>query len=199
MNGPLLVHICGSRVAQVNSAARQIDTSPDGRQQPRTHLFVVATLYADGGSTPVHIRNMSSSGALVEGLVLPEVGCRMALRRGPLEAAGYIAWRVDRRAGVRFDAPAFVHDWMSRLVSSCQEQVDAKVSAIKANGATAAPTGSVAAPIESELMRLRADLADMGSALVGDAIVVATHPEIQTIDISLQRIDRILSRLRAGG
>lgn len=179
--------------------ARQIDPGPDGRQQPRTHLFVMATLYADGGSTPVHIRNMSPSGALVEAATLPDVGCRIALRRGPLEAAGHIAWRVDRRAGVKFDSPACVPDWMSRQMSSCQERVDVKVAAIKASGTSPPSSGSAPAPIDYELMQLRADLADMGSALVADAIVAATHPEIQAIDISLQRIDRILKRLRGGG
>lgn len=188
-----------ARIRDVNIVARQIDPSPEGRQQPRTHLFVVATLYGDGGSTPVHIRNMSLTGALVEAAALPGVGCRIALRRGPLEATGHIAWRVDRRAGVRFDAAVCIADWMSRHVSPCQERVDVAVAAIKTNGVPKPSTGSAPAPIEAELMQLRADLADMGSALIADVIVAATHPEIQAIDISLQRIDRMLKRLRGGG
>ena len=45
---------------------------------------------------------------------------------------------------------------------------------------------------------LRAELAQLESALTEDTALVAAHPEIQTIDISLQRVDRVLKRLRAG-
>jgi hypothetical protein len=52
-------------------------------------------------------------------------------------------------------------------------------------------------PLEVELGQLRAELAELESALLADVILVATHPEIQTLDISVQRIDRILTSLRA--
>lgn len=186
----------------MTQAHHQIDPAPEGRQQSRTHLFVAATLYADNESTPVTIRNMSQSGALIEGAALPEVGERIRLKRGHLYANGSIAWRVERKAGLRLDAAVHVADWMSRQVSAGQERVDALMSIVKSD---ASPSGAKYANVnsrlsmEGELCQLRLELAELEKALLNDVIVVATHPEIQTIDISIQRIDRILGRLGARG
>ncbi len=186
----------------VHQAAQQIDPASEGRHQTRTHLFVAATIYADSGSTPVKIRNMSQSGVLIEGAVLPDVGERITLKRGRLHATGWITWRVERKAGVRLEAAVHVADWMARQVSSEQERIDALLSIVRNDkpGASGTPAGtSAAASIEAELAQLRAELGALENALLGDVIVVATHPEIQTFDISLQRIDRILKQLHAGG
>lgn len=186
----------------MNSVAAHISPSPEDRQHPRTHLFVAATLYADSGSTPVHIRNMSQSGAMIEGAVLPDVGERIALKRGQLHAAGSIAWRVERRAGVKLETAIYVSDWMARLGSAGQERVDtlvalARSDAPKGSATPAAGGGTVS--IEAELALLRTELTELENVLIGDAIVVATHPEIQVIDISVQRIDRIARLLRTRG
>lgn len=186
----------------VNQAARQIDAVHDGRHQTRTHLFVAATLYADAGSTPVTIRNMSHSGALIEGIALPDVGERIRLKRGQLQAAGAIAWRVDRKAGVRLEASVHVPDWMSRQLHAGQERVDELVSIVRNHGPKAAAVPVAATPqlsVEGELHQLRLELGELEAALLKDVVVVATHPEIQTIDIALQRVDRILKGLRARG
>ena len=183
----------------MNCAVTPIVPPEDGRHQPRTHLFVAATLYVGGGPTPVHIRNMSPSGALIEAADLPDVGSRIALKRGPLHATGHVAWRVDRRAGVTLDAPICVPDWMSRQVNPGQDGVDAMVTEYKVSGAAVPAAAQGQSTIEGELLKLRADLAQMGNALIADTIVAATHPEIQAIDIGLQRIDRMLARLRDGG
>lgn len=186
----------------MNQAARQIDPTPEGRRQARTHLFVAATLCADAGSSPVHIRNMSQSGALVEAAVLPEVGEKVRLKRGQLHATGSIVWRTGRKAGLRLDAAVHVADWMSRQVSAGQERVDALVSIVR-NNASAAATMAAEGPdrtsIEAELNQLRVELVALENALTEDVIVIATHPEIQTLDISVQRIDRILKRLGSEG
>ena len=186
----------------VTYAARQIDAAPDGQRLPRTHLFVAATLYADGCSSPVNIRNMSKAGALIEGAVIPDVGDRMMLKRGPLEATGVIAWRAGRRAGVRLAAAICVADWMARLANSGQERVDALVAIVR-NEPTAtgvvALSASETRSIEAELGLLRCELAGIESSLLDDPLVVANHPEIQALDVAMQRIDRMVKRLRAGG
>jgi hypothetical protein len=186
----------------VNQAAGQVDLPHEGRQQVRTHLFVAATLYADAGSAPVTIRNMSPSGALVEGTVLPDVGERIDLKRGQLRAAGWIAWRVERKAGVRLEARVHVPDWMTRQVNTGQEQVDALMSMVRNHG-PAAPAAAGRATgqlsMEAELLQLRLELGELEAALLKDVVVIATHPEIQTLDISAQRIDRVLKALRARG
>ncbi len=163
---------------------------------------MAATLYADGASTPVHIRNMSQSGALIEGSVLPDVGVRVALKRGQLQAIGCIAWRVERKAGVKLEAAVHVSDWMSRQGSNGQERVDALLSIVRSdapNDSGAPAVASAAVSIETELALLRTELIGLGSGLTSDAILVATHPEIQAIDICVQRIDRMLLALHGRG
>jgi PilZ domain-containing protein len=186
----------------MNSAAQQIDPTPDGRQQPRTHLFVAATLYADRGSIPVNIRNMSLTGALVEADDLPDVGTRVSLSRAQLHAIGSVAWRAGRRAGLKFEAAVCVPDWMARQGTAGQQRVDGLLAIIRSEAPHAAAEADEATrptSIQAELGQLRAELVEMERALIADVILVATHPEIQTFDISLQRIDRILARLRSEG
>lgn len=190
-------HLPG-RSGQVNNIAHQLPHH-EGRQEPRTHLFVAATLYSDTGSAPVHIRNMSPSGALIEAGLLPEPGSRISLRRGQLHATGLIAWRSERRAGLRLDAIIDVPEWMSRGGSAGQQRVDAIVASCrgKPGRVTSLATAPLPVSIEVELALLRAELAELENALTEDAALVAAHPEIQTIDISLQRVERVLKRLRA--
>lgn len=163
---------------------------------------MAATLYAGGGSSPVNIRNMSPTGALIEGAVIPDVGNRMMLKRGPLQATGVIAWHSGRRAGVRLDAAIRVADWMARLANTGQERVDALVAIVRneppATGAVAVSAAETLS-IEAELGLLRSELTALENAMLDDPAAVAAHPEIQTLDIAVQRIDRIVKRLRAGG
>ena len=160
---------------------------------------MVATLYTGEGATPVHIRNMSHSGALIEGAALPDVGERIKLKRGQLQAIGWIAWRAGCRAGVRLGGAVDVQDWMSRQISAGQERVDAMVSIARGEASAGRPVSPVPAvrlSIEAELCQLRLELAALEADLLKDVIMVATHPEIQTIDVSVQRIGRILEGLR---
>jgi hypothetical protein len=161
-------------------------------------LFVSAVLYSDAGSEPVHIRNMSPSGALIEAPLLPSPGSRIFLKRGSLQVGGRIAWQVNRRAGLAFDRMVLAADWMARLASSGQDRVDEIIANIKAGSPHHSAVPSNDAPgtlIEDEMAMIRADLVALSESLIGDAIVAATHPEIQTLDITLQRIDRILLKL----
>ena len=180
----------------------QIDPASDGRRLPRTHLFVAATLYSDAGSMPVHIRNMSRTGALIEGTALPGPDSDILLRRGQLQASGKVAWRIENRAGVKLDSSVHVSDWMARKGSASQQRLDTLVAIVRneSPGMIDLDAGGIDRnSIKAELCQLRTDLAELEAALVKDVILVATHPEIQTFDISLQRIDRMLKRLCSGG
>jgi len=185
----------------MTTLSSDIPISAEGRVQPRTHLFVVAAMDSDAGSMPVHVRNMSASGALIEAPALPKPGTRITLKRGSLVARGNIAWSNGRRAGISFDASIYVSDWMSRLPPDHQQQVDQLMASIKQG--VAQPETAVGdnargiLDLLAELAVLKADLTTLGNALVADMIIVATHSEIQLIDISLQRIDRIREKLAA--
>ena len=168
------------------------------RQGARTHLFVIATLCWEAGSTPAHIRNMSARGALVEAAVLPKPGSLVMLKRGSLQVGGRIAWAAARQAGLAFSASISVTDWMARRSNARQDQIDEIVSDLKSTeGRKERPVATANGPdspvvIETELELLRSDLTQLGNGLAADVVLVATHPEIQLIDIASQRIDRIM-------
>lgn len=163
----------------------------DGREQPRTHLFVIAALSSPASSCPVHIRNMSPSGALVEAAILPPPGVKVTLKRGSLKANGRVAWQSDRKAGIAFDATVFVADWMCRQPVEHQDRVDEIVSDLRQGTTGPAPTNDGPFSVHCELVLLRAELEQLGNALVSDTILVVTHPEIQLLDVAMQRVDRI--------
>jgi len=176
-------------------------TTGEGRRQERTHLFVAAQLCFASGACPVHIRNMSPSGALIEGSVLPGLHEPATLRRGQLEAKVRIVWKASRKAGVSFLSAVHVADWMSRTIPSHQAKVDHIVRTIRSGQREA--VGSLAdriarpdsPPIEAELRELRRELAILEHALAADEAVIVDHPEIQMLDIALQRIDRMIARV----
>jgi PilZ domain len=185
----------------MNDVAPAIATLDDGRNHRRTHLFVAATLYSDMGSVPVRIRNMSPSGALIESPNIPEPGIQMILRRGSLQIAGRIAWKAEQKAGIAFASNAYVADWMARQAGLDQERVDQIVADFKADGRSGNGSSSAASltddsSLETGLMALRSELAQLGNSLIIDTILVATHPEIQALDVSIQRIDRMIGQLR---
>ncbi|HEX9947586.1 MAG TPA: hypothetical protein VGA98_08605, partial [Allosphingosinicella sp.] len=56
--------------------------SPEDRVAPRTNLLLAATAEVGGRSLPVRIRNLSETGALIEGAGLPDAGMSLVLARG---------------------------------------------------------------------------------------------------------------------
>jgi hypothetical protein len=171
------------------------------RRERRTHLIVMATLGWDAGSTPVRVRNMSARGALIDASVIPEPGNLVMLKRGRLQVAGQIAWAAPGQAGLAFSASVCVADWMASRSSQHQGRIDDIVSGYRsARDAVSTHPGSSSrtfgpARVEAELNMLRDDLERLGNGLASDVVLVATHPEIQLLDISIQRIERILRSL----
>ena len=168
----------------------------DLRHGTRTHLFVIATLCWSVGTTPVHIRNMSSKGALIEAATLPRPGSLIVLKRGSLEVGGRVAWATARQAGLAFGALVNVPDWMTKRANAHQDRIDEIVTRLKAQELPDnEANGSLAADPRAELELLRSGLLQLGNSLSGDVILVATHPEIQLVDIALQRVDRIIDAI----
>lgn len=179
--------------------ATTLATLSEARRQPRTHVFVSASLYWDASSLRINIRNMSSTGALIEAADIPDVGTEVVLRRGSLEAKAQIAWTVKGKAGVAFHTSIRVADWIARPVNIGQNHIDSIVSAVKASR-EAANCGRLAeapksCPATTELTKLRSELGLLGDSLIGNAEVVANHPEVQLLDVALQRIDRVIKQL----
>ena len=69
----------------LSAAYEQPEQYPDcARVEPRTNMFVMAALVTGHTRETVKVRNMSASGALVEGPTLPNPGTPCLLNRGEI-------------------------------------------------------------------------------------------------------------------
>jgi hypothetical protein len=75
------------------------------RQSERCRVFLTAKLVTTTDERPIKLRDLSETGALVEGEKVPEQGTDVVLMRGEFEVFARIAWSDGKRAGVQFDAP----------------------------------------------------------------------------------------------
>ena len=115
-----------------------IDTG-DPRSDPRSNVFLLATIGAGLTSNPVKVRNLSIQGAVLEGAALPSIGTPACLRRGSLQVEGTIAWRDQTHCGIRFDFPIVVEDWVKRVGTKAQQTIDAAIAEIRSGSRGARP------------------------------------------------------------
>ena len=180
---------------------------PDGRCLARKSMFVAAVLQAGEQSLGVKIRNLSPTGALLEGAVMPPPDSRIALVRGPLHATGRVAWAEGGRCGIAFDGHVEVDSWLSGKAPSHQALVDAMIEEVKRDLDALADIETALIEPESgigrggiaeaaELDQIIASLAALGERLTDDPLVVAGHMvELQAIDEAQQRLAALKRRL----
>ena len=117
------------------------------RSQVRSNVFLSAALVADGAAQPVRVRNLSPTGALLEGSSLPPAGAAVRLLRGELLADGEIAWADAGHAGIRFTGQIDVSAWVKRIGHAGQQRVDSALAALRRREAP--HLAAVAAPLPS--------------------------------------------------
>lgn len=108
-----------------------MDDSHNLRLDPRSNVFLGAVLYAGSKSCPVRIRNLSASGALLDGANLPNGGAKVRLQRGNVCAIGEVAWKRGNLAGIRFAQPILVPEWVKPTGHAGQRRVDMVVAAVR--------------------------------------------------------------------
>jgi hypothetical protein len=81
------------------------DTDSGTRREPRYSLLLCVKLLTSRGMLPARLRDLSLSGALIEGPALPPPGSALFLVRGHLEISARVAWRRGDRAGLEFNTP----------------------------------------------------------------------------------------------
>nr|WP_166179182.1 PilZ domain-containing protein [Altererythrobacter segetis] len=166
------------------------------RSEPRTNMFVMASISATTASGPVKIRNLSPRGALIESSTLPATGESLELKRGALFAAGEVVWREGNRAGLRFDRSIDVIDWLPSA-HCAQQVVDAVVQQAKAAmaGHTTMANEQTADQISidaDQLRRLARALDLLADDLADDATVLTRHAQkLQALDIAAQMLRRL--------
>lgn len=161
------------------------------RVESRSNIFVMATMYAAGGSIPVRVRNMSRTGALVEAPALPQAGTVVRLSRGSLTALGNVMWAGDGRAGLRFDGPVTVTDWIPLgKRGSGQQLIDEIVHRARLSGG--AQTAPATVEIADEMVQLRQMLERVGEELASDSAVAMQHgPALQMLDSVVQGLSKL--------
>lgn len=82
------------------------------RAPKRSRVFLTAEIDCGGGPVPVHIRDISRSGALVEGDNVPEPGSTVRLTCGDTTVDGRVAWADRGWFGIEFETALL----MTRLV-----------------------------------------------------------------------------------
>lgn len=71
----------------------------------RNRVLMVAKLATPAREIDVRIRDVSASGARIEGADLPRAGSDVILKRGGFEGFGRVIWVDGNAAGIQFDEP----------------------------------------------------------------------------------------------
>jgi hypothetical protein len=75
------------------------------RRHARVRVLLSAKLVTTTEETNVKIRDVSLSGAMLQGRSLPRVGSDAIVSRGSFEIFTTVIWRRDDLCGVQFDTP----------------------------------------------------------------------------------------------
>ncbi len=191
--------------------------SAEDRVAPRTNLLLAATAEVGGRSLPIRIRNLSETGAMVEGAGLPEAGMPLVLVRGDLQVAATVAWVAGSRRGVRFAGPTPVSEWTGgkpRAIDCTglrdQRRVDAIQAEARANPLSGRALRSAEAPathpVVADLDKRLADelgyvqrlLEGLGDELIADLLLIQRHGKsLQSLDLVGQILGHVSTILRS--
>jgi hypothetical protein len=177
------------------------------REAPRASLYLAASLYCDGISVPVKIRNLSTTGALLELSAPVTTGWLVQLVRGSLIAHGLVAWSEGNRCGLKLNGVIEVDRWRLAPANAEQQRVDDIVRTVKAG---ALPLASFAQsqiqgfhddrPLSADLKLAASLLEQLGEQLAGDDRIVGTHGEaLQNLDIAMQVVRAVEAMLNGQG
>ena len=178
------------------------------RSGPRTQLCLSATIRFGSLSAAIRLRDLSTTGARIEGERLPAVGASALITRGTLNATGTIVWRDRKGCGVRFETPLSLEEWMPAAAWRDQLAVDALVEQAKSRRTDLPPgpqAGSPRSLVEALPQRLAEELAyvsrlleSLGDDLCSEPMVVMRHSEkLQNLDIAAQILGHVGALLLA--
>ena len=159
-------------------------------------MFISAVLKGLAFSVPVRIRNMSSTGALIEGAAVPEGGSSVCLIRGALTVPASVAWATEGRCGLKFSSLVSVREWLAPPSNREQKRIDDMVRIVKA-GAIPLPLGPEAREPTSP-SEFGVDLRTACKLLEAHCDIVLGDPQIVTrFGDRLQNLDIVLQTIAA--
>lgn len=165
-----------------------VEATTEARQSPRTNTMLAASLEFGGERHPVFVRNLSASGAMVEGKVLAFQGQAVTLHRDQQSIAAEVAWVAGNRCGLAFGVQVRVDALIKRSpgavgpVPAHQARVDAIQRALR-------DTASIPAFQETEAL--------VGAAAVGKKLVDEVgyaHRLVEMVNDALSNDGYILAR-----
>jgi hypothetical protein len=171
------------------------------RDNARSNLFVLARISSDEVSGPVRIRNLSSTGALIEGAALPPEESAIRLTRARHTVSGRVIWSRNNRAGIGFDCTISVAEWLpSGTRATGQQRIDEIVHACKGG---AAGKGAAKLPGDPDfaetMMEMSRSLSRSAETLLNDPLVFNRHSTaIQTVDVTAQKLSELAWKLAQG-
>lgn len=160
---------CWEVVGSVNDL---VEAGDRPERETRKNLMLAAAVESHGASYPVRIRNISASGAMIEGGTLPPIGAHFLLRRLEMQSGARVIWNEGGRCGVVFDECVEVDEWIAgsyrigRSASFGQARVDSVQASLRA-GSTATAQQPIASP--AALHRRESD------RLIGQEILLVKH------------------------
>lgn len=171
------------------------------RDNARSNLFVLARISSDEVSGPVRIRNLSSTGALIEGAALPPEDSAIRLTRASHTVFGRVIWSRNNRAGIGFDCTISVAEWLpSGTRGTGQQRIDEIVQACKGG---VAGKGAAKFPGDPDfgqtMMEMSQSLSRSAELLLNDPLVFNRHlTAVQTIDVTAQKLSELAWKLAEG-
>ena len=186
------------------------DSAPDSERPrmtkpraPRKNLLLSATIEAGSLKAPVRIRNLSESGAMIEGAALPDLGSTLILRRSEVEIGARVVWLTGGRCGIQFDGTASIEEWVGGVLQARRPGAggQARIDAIQAAIRSGVPLPAEAAPaqhmpvgpvrlntrIAEELAYVKRLLDGVGDQLTEDPIMLQRHSQaLQNFDVACQ-------------
>lgn len=170
-------------------------------RDPRTNTMLAAQIELDGERADVFLRDVSSTGASMEGPRLPAAGETVLLERGAIRVRANVVWRQERRCGINFERPVLVAEMMRRVgpgSSAQQARIDTVQRKLRAGTFVASPTADRVSPPTD----LRADFGyacrlveAVGDELTGDAYILSRYGStLQKLDELMQLLKKIEAR-----
>lgn len=193
-------------------------TGPNEAAKPpraeRKALMLSATIEAGPLKAPVRIRNLSESGAMIEGVTLPPVGSATTLQRNEIEIGGSVVWQSGRRAGIHFNGSVSVEEWIAGVkkppeAMRGQTRVDAIQAAARA-GQPVVESTPVERTARAEVTEIDTAIADeiayvlrmletVASELADDPLMISRHgAALQSFDIACQILGQLGVIISAG-
>ena len=196
-------------MAQGTTAAG-LQAEDNRRETGRSGLLLAASFEAGPLSAPGRIRNLSETGAAIEGAVLPAPGAEIILRRLDLAVRGGVVWTSGIRCGVHFDRSIGVGLWMTGR-RAAHDPADEPLGAMPlpapgqsgtaAQRSTAAPAPAPArldGRLAEELDLVRKLLEQLGDALSDEPAILARHATaLQSFDLVNQILGHVSTVLIA--